>query len=128
MQNSSAVSDMVGTLIMIGIVSGAVAIIAVAILSQPIPSNVPAVRILALTEGNNLTLLDQGGDTLPAGTYSILVNSVDRTADFNPLPTGTDFKIGQTLVLTPVTEVRSVILIYHGDDFPEGIVLLQKDF
>jgi hypothetical protein len=128
MQNSSAVSELVGTLILIGVVSGAVGIVAVVILSQPVPSNVPAVRILAWTDGNNLTLLDQGGDTLPAGTYNILVNSVDRTADFDPPPSGTDFKIGQILVLTPVTDVRSVILIYHGDDFPEGIVLLQKNF
>jgi hypothetical protein len=128
MSNSSAVSEMAGTLILIAIISGAVGIVAVTILSQPVPSNIPSVDVIAVLEGNTLTLLDQGGDTLPAGSYSILVNSVNRTADFDPLILPPDFKIGQTLVLTPVTDVHSVILIYHGDDFPQGIVLFQKNF
>lgn len=128
MQNSSAVSELVGTLILIAIISGAVGIVAVAILSQPVPREVPAVRVLALDEGYNLTLQNQGGDSLPPGTYRILVNSVDRTADFTPPPSLTPFRIGQTITLTPVTGVRSVTLIYQGGDIPEGVVLFSKNF
>jgi hypothetical protein len=128
MSNSSAVSEMMGTLIMVGIVAGAVGIIAVAILSQPIPSTVPAINIVAVVDGNNLTILNQGGDTLPPGTYRILVNEQDRTADFLPSPANAPFAIGRTLALTPVTGVRSVTLIYQGGDNPEGIVLVQKNF
>jgi hypothetical protein len=126
MQNSSAVSEMVGTLILIGIVSGAIGIVAVAILSQPMPSNVPAVNVVIGVEGNNLTILNQGGDTLPFGTYRILVNNQDRTADFSP--PSENFTIGQTLTLRPVSGVRSVTLIYQGGEVPEGIILFQKNF
>ena len=128
MQNSSAVSELVGTLILIAVISGAVGIVAVAILSQPVPPDVPSVRVLALDEGNNLTLQNQGGDTLPPGTYRILVNSADRTADFIPPPSITPFRIGQILTLTPVTGVRSVTLIYQGEDIFEGVVIFSKNF
>jgi hypothetical protein len=126
MQNSSAVSEMVGTLILITIISGAIGIVAIAILSQPVPSNVPAVNVVAVVGGDNLTILNQGGDTLPFGTYRILVNNQDRTADFSP--SSENFTIGQTLTLSPVSGVRSVTLIYQGVDVPEGIVLFQKNF
>ncbi|MBP1929678.1 hypothetical protein J2741_002225 [Methanolinea mesophila] len=128
MQNTSAVSELVGTLILIAIISGAVGIVAVAILSQPVPRDIPAVRVFVIDEGYNLTLQNQGGDTLPPGTYRILVNSADRTADFTPPPSVTPFMIGQTLTLTPVTGVRSVTLVYQGEDISEGVVLFSKNF
>jgi len=117
---------MVGTLILVAIISGAIGIVAVAVLSQPVPSNVPAINVVTIVEGDNLTILNQGGDTLPSGTYRILVNNQDRTVDFSPFPV--NFTIGQTLTLTPVSGVRSLTLIYQGEDSPEGIVLFQKNF
>ncbi len=128
MQHCSAVSDIVGTLILIGVISGAAGIIAVAVLSQPVPADIPSVQVVSFIEGNNLTLLNQGGDTLPAGSYSILVNGNDMTSVFQPPPSTSPFKIGQNLTHKGTSKIQSVTLIYSGDGIPEGIILFKKNF
>ena len=95
MQSFSAVSELVGTLILIGVISGVAGIIAVSLLSQPVPPDIPSVQVVTFIEGNNLTLLNQGGDTLPEGSYSILVNGNDMTSVFQPPPSTSPFKSGR---------------------------------
>ena len=127
-QSSSAVSELVGTLILIAVVSGAAGIIAVALLSQPVPPDIPSVQVVTFIEGNNLTLFNLGGDTLPEGSYSILVNGNDMTAAFQPPPSTTPFKIGENLTYKSTSKIQSVTLIYSGVEIPEGIVLFKKNF
>ena len=130
MKHCSAVSDVVGSLIMVSIVTIALGIIAVAILSQPSPPDIPAVDVTAYRSpsGTNLTIIHAGGDTLPAGEYWILVNSVDRTQEFTPSPSATEFKTGTELDYSSTGEIRSVQLVYQGDRVPEGVQLFQKNF
>ena len=126
MKHCSAVSDVVGSLIMVSIVTIALGIIAVAILSQPPPPDIPAVDVVAYTSGDTLFLIHSGGDTLPAGDYRILVNSVEET--FTPSTSTTAFKTGTELDYSSSGEIRSVQLIYQGDRVPEGVQLFQKNF
>lgn len=128
MKHCSAVSDVVGSLIMVSIVTIALGIIAVAILSQPAPPDIPAVDVVAYRSpsGTDLTIIHAGGDTLPAGEYLILVNSVEET--FTPSTSTTAFKTGTELYYSSSGEIRSVQLIYQGDRVPEGVQLFQKNF
>ena len=128
MQSFSAVSELVGTLILIGVISGVAGIIAVSLLSQPVPPDIPSVQVVTFIEGNNLTLVNQGGDTLPEGSYSILVNGNDMTSVFQPPPSTSPFKIGQNLTYKGTSKIQSVTLIYSGDGIPEGIILFKKNF
>ena len=130
MKHCSAVSDVVGSLIMVSIVTIALGIIAVAILSQPAPPDIPAVDVTAYRSpsSTNLTIIHAGGDNLPVGEYRILVNSVDRTDDFQPLPSNIPFATGTELYYSSSGEIQSVQLIYQGDRVPEGVQLFQKNF
>lgn len=123
MKHCSAVSDVVGSLIMVSIVTIALGIIAVAILSQPAPPDIPAVDVTTYRSpsGTDLTIIHAGGDTLPAGDYWILINS-DRKDPTVPFKTGTELDYSST------GEIRSVQLIYQGDRVPEGVQLFQKNF
>ena len=113
---------------MVSIVTIALGIIAVAILSQPAPPDIPAVDVTAYRSpsGTDLTIIHAGGDTLPVGEYRILVNSVEET--FTPSTSTTAFKTGTELYYSSSGEIRSVQLIYQGDRVPEGVQLLQKNF
>lgn len=130
MKHCSAVSDVVGSLIMVSIVTIALGIIAVAIFSQPAPPDIPAVDVTAYRSpsGTDLTIIHAGGDILPAGEYRILVNSVDRTGELAPSPSTTPFKTGTELDYSSTGEILSVQLIYQGDRVPEGVQLFQKNF
>lgn len=130
MKNCSAVSEIVGSLVLVAIVTITLGIIAVVILSQPAPPDIPAVDVNAVLSpsGNNLSVIHSGGDTLPKGDYRILVNSVDRTGQFQPSPSTTPFATGTELDYSSTGEIRSVQLIYQGDRVPGGVVLFQKNF
>jgi len=130
MKHCSAVSEIVGSLVLVAIVTMTLGIVAVVILSQPAPPDIPAVDVNAFLSPseNNLTVIHSGGDTLPAGEYRILVNSVDRTGQFQPSPSTTAFVTGTELDYSSSGEIRSVQLVYQGDRVPEGVQLFQKNF
>jgi len=134
MKHCSAVSDVVGSLIMVSIVTIALGIVAVAILSQPAPPDIPAVDVTVYLSpsGTDLTIIHAGGDTLPAGEYRILVNSVDRTGEFRVpsdiVAQNIAFSTGTELDYSSAVEIQSVQLIYQGDRVPEGVQLFQKNF
>lgn len=128
MDHSDAVAESVGSLLLIALVAGALGIITVVILSQPVPANIPAVKIDTLLSGNNLTLMHTGGDTLPAGEYQILVNSVDKTSQFQPSPSNTSFRTGTDLSYSSADKIRMVQMIYKGNAVPEEVQIYQKNF
>ena len=130
MNQCSAVSEVVGSLVLVAIVTITLGIIAVAILSQPAPPDIPAVDVTTFLSpsGSNLTMIHSGGDSLPAGEYRILVNSVDRTGQFRPSPSTIPFATGTELDYSSTGEIRSVQLIYQGNRVPEGVQLFQKNF
>lgn len=86
--DEEGVSEVIGAVLLVSLVVLGVAIVAVALFSQPPPSEVPHLSVVAGTTVDNTTfvLLHEGGDTLAAGNYRIYVDNgsglVDRTDEF----------------------------------------------
>jgi hypothetical protein len=102
--NDCAVSEVIGAVMLISIVVIAVAIIGVAIWSQPPPQKVPALSAGIANESCKVILTHNGGDTLEQGLFKIYVDTTDRTTLFTKAGiTGpvTSWGIGETLVYDP---------------------------
>lgn len=125
--SDSAVSELTGALILIGIISLAVSILGVTILSNVNVSQVPAVSFVIENDGQNITLIHGGGDSLPAGSYRIYVDGSDRTSGFLPDPSTTPFRPGTILEYTAPSPPRSVTVVSRGTDGRET-VLVGKSF
>jgi hypothetical protein len=91
------VSEVIGTLILIGVVVLGIIIMNVVIFSHPPPARIPSFEGTIINTSKLITITHQGGDTLEAGQYKILVDGVDRTGNFtNSRGTG-PFSAGETL-------------------------------
>jgi hypothetical protein len=80
----SAVSEIIGAILLISIVVTAVSIVGVALWSQPAPQKIPALdAVISEDSGNKLIrLYHDGGDLLSAADVKILVDGNDYTAGF----------------------------------------------
>jgi len=80
----SAVSEIIGAVLLISIVMTALSIVGVVLWSQPAPQKIPALdAVISEDSGNKLIhLYHDGGDLLPAGDVKILVDGNDYTAGF----------------------------------------------
>lgn len=115
--DEEAVSEVIGAVLLVSLVVLGVAIVAVALFSQPPPSEIPHVSVVA---GNNTTtfvLFHEGGDTLSQGNYRIYVDEgsglVDRTDEF-ALAGDDIWSIGENLT-------------YTGGGTPERVVVSVVD-
>jgi hypothetical protein len=102
MPHDDAVSELIGALVLIAILSLVFGIIGVQYLSAQRVSEIPAANIEIFNESRNIYIVHNGGDTLKAGGYKILVNGVNRTSYFtlsgsNSVAGTLNFTIGQTI-------------------------------
>jgi len=117
--SQNGVSEVLGSILLISIIATAIAIIAVGILSQPPPENVPAVSMEMNTAGNTILITHVGGDPLPQSETRILIDGNELTSSFNRLDGApwTDWLVGDTLVYTvPADQAMpdSVQVLYVG--------------
>ncbi len=122
-----AVSEILGALLLIAVISLAVSIIAVTILSSVNTSLIPSLSLTVTNHSQIVTISHEGGDPLPAGSYRIYINDVDRTSSFIPPPDTTVFKAGTALTYEGSSLLRTAMVIYKGPDGSEA-VLVQKSF
>lgn len=122
-----AVSEILGALLLIAVISLAVSIIAVTILSSVNTSQTPSLSLIISNQSQNVTISHEGGDSLPSGSYRIYVNDVDRTTSFTPSPDTIVFKTGTTLTYIGSSLPRTAMVIYKSPDGSEA-VLVQKSF
>lgn len=122
-----AVSEILGALLLIAIVSLAVSIIAVTILSSADTSQTPSLSIIISNQSQTVTISHGGGDPLPAGSYRIYMDDVDRTSQFTPAVGSTQFKAGTVLSYTGSTFPRTVMVVARSSDGKETM-LVQKYF
>lgn len=122
-----AVSEILGALLLIAIVSLAVSIIAVTILSGVDTSQTPSLSIVILNNSQNILIFHDGGDPLPAGSYRIYVDDIDRTNQLTPPASSTQFKAGTVLSYTGSTFPRTVMVVARSSDGKETL-LVQKYF
>ncbi len=77
------------------------------------PEPAPIVGISIGNQGNTITVTQLNGAVLPAGSYTTLVDGVDKTAEFGG---DVDFGPGITLSWDSGTEaVGTVSLVYTSD-------------
>jgi len=79
-----AVSEIIGSILLISIVVTAVSIVGVVLWSQPAPGKIPALdAIISEDTGNKMIrLYHDGGDLLPVEDFKILVDGNDYTTSF----------------------------------------------
>lgn len=133
MTHDRAVSEIIGALLLIAVISIAVGIVGVTILSNAGTSQVPSLSVRITNDSRIIWVAHEGGDTLPPDSYAIFVDGLDRTGSFKDSSTGSiagsrEFKAGTLLQSDgSFPPSGSATLVYLG---PEGVeaVLLTRYF
>ena len=121
-----AVSEIVGTLTLIGVVVLGIIIVNVVILSQPRAARVPSIEAMITNNSKLITITHQGGDTLEAGQYKILVDGVDQTGNFANSGGAGPFSAGETLTWNDPNMPLRVVVIYNGMGTGEVQILATR--
>jgi len=122
--NNEGVSSTIGAIVLIVIVVAGMAILMVAVISQPQPQKVPAMNAEVIKTNNGLYLKHDGGDTLQRGEFQILVDGQDKTTTFGAPAT---WSVGQTLNYSgydPQNIPRTIQIVYTGSGSGTTIVQL----
>jgi len=112
--DENGVSGTLGSVFLIVVVVAGMAVLMVAVISQPHPQNVPAMTAEIIQTSSSLSLRHDGGDTLNRGDFKILVDGQDKTAAFGD---PAKWSIGQTLSYTGYTAQnppKTIEIVYTG--------------
>lgn len=121
----SGVSEVVGAILLISVVVIAVSVIAVVLFSQQTPQKIPNVNIMVGTDNKvppTLYLYHNGGDTLTAGNFNVLVDGVIKP--FSISGGGIEWSLGKNLVVPVSTVPKNVVLVYNSSG--TGSVVLRS--
>ena len=112
--SSSAVSEVIGVVLLISIVVVCVSLVAVILFSQPAPGKVPNLNFMTGIDpsGTTLYLYHNGGDTLYAGEFGVLVDGVP--ASYSISGGGNQWSLGKNLIVPVSTTPKSVSIVYNG--------------
>jgi hypothetical protein len=122
-----AVSEVLGSVVLIGMIVTVITVAGVIVLSKPLPPAIPALTITITNTSSNLTLRHDGGEPLRAGDFRVMVNNADKTADFTSTGNLSRWSVGDTmsLNLNPSDPPRTIAVVYTGDG--SEIVLISRD-
>lgn len=115
----SAVSEIMGSLMLISILVVVVSIIGVALWSQPPPRKIPSLSTVITSQNCRIFVKHDGGDNLDRLTFQIFVDGANQTANFvkrDAPGSWTIWGIGDTLVFDPPscgTMPKRVDIIYN---------------
>lgn len=111
-RQDDAVSEIIGTILLISIVVIAASVIAVAVFSQPQPQKIPSLSAVISNQSQIVYIKHNGGDALPNGTFKVLVDGIDVTSSVI-IPT--TWSIGEMLTYSKpgTTPPSSVAIVYH---------------
>ncbi|HUK38822.1 MAG TPA: DUF2341 domain-containing protein, partial [Methanomicrobiales archaeon] len=113
-EGARAVSEAIGTIVLVGMVMVGVVLVGMLLLSGPTATKVPVFDAIISNQSKTVYIYHKGGDALYAGTYKVFVNGNDSTAYFSIMsPYGDPFSVGKTLVGTlPYIPVH-VAIVYN---------------
>lgn len=114
-QQDTAVSEILGAILLISVVVIAIAIVGVMLYSQSTPKDIPNVNFMVGTDNkNNLYLYHNGGDTLTLGSFSVIVDNARRD-DYSVLNGGNQWSLGKNLVISnvPSATAHTVAVVYN---------------
>lgn len=109
-----AVSELVGTLILISIVALAISVVSVALLSQPVPEDIPQLTAFAENQSRTIYLTHTGGNALDSGEIRIIVNGIE-----SPFVLEDDSS-------WPWSPGEKLIVTYEGPGMPEYLQLIYR--
>ena len=123
--SESAVSEIVGALILISMIVLVVAVIATGIISSPLPKKVPQVRF---SVANSTTLVNgviqysvsithEGGDEIPDGEYAVFIND-NKTTNITISSADNKWSIGKTIIANLDVAPKDVRVYYTGSNSP----------
>jgi hypothetical protein len=117
-----AVSEVIGTVLLISLVVLATAIITVAIFSQPQAQKIPSLSAVISNQSQTVYIKHVGGDALPNGTYKILVDGSDVTSGI-AIPTLWSIGNALTYIKPGITPPSIVQVVYTGAGSPVVIAV-----
>jgi hypothetical protein len=126
--HETAVSEVLGAVMLIAVVVTAIAVIGVALTSQSQPEKIPALDAIISSNGKDtIRIFHNGGDSLTSQQIAILVDGVDRTSSFTIQGSGwTTWSSGQSLDNNYGSLPGRVQLIYKSPS--TQTVLVSADF
>jgi FlaG/FlaF family flagellin (archaellin) len=115
----NAVSEVIGSVLLISVVVVSVSIIGVFLFSQPPTEKIPSLNAIIWNDTQKVYLRHDGGDAIYSGDISIYVNGTDQTSSFYlstaPAQPWTNWSIGKVLQYsTASTPVSKVQIVYIG--------------
>jgi flagellin-like protein len=135
MIHENGVSEIIGTILLISIVMIGAMIVAVNVLSQPAPQEIPQVQAIVGNDSGHIFIRHNGGDALtpaatiiridgsiqPVGSSQITLQRENITIE-SPW-SSTPWSIGTTLKITdPLPPPKSVVVVYNQGSSPVLVV------
>ncbi|MEN6396208.1 MAG: PKD domain-containing protein [Methanoregula sp.] len=128
-QQESAVSEIIGSILLISVVVIGVAVVGIAFLSHPAPEKIPALSAVISedTSQHILSIYHDGGDPLSAENTKILVDGVSRQFSKGGLTTWSTWSMGESLSYTYSGSAPGLVQIIYSDG-SSSILLVSSDF
>jgi hypothetical protein len=128
----AGVSEVIGTLILVGVVVLGMALVGLLLLANPTPSNIPAFDSIISNRSKTIYIYHRGGDALWPGQYKILVDGADQTANFTIMSPGSvPWSVGETLTASypgmPATSMPKQVVMIYNTSMGGGTILVVVD-
>jgi porphobilinogen synthase len=118
-----AVSPVIGTILLVALTVVLVGIIGAVLMGFGMAEPAPILGIAIGSQGDMITVTHLNGAELPAGSYKILVDGVDKTASFG----GTrDFGPGITLRWDSGSEAVGTVSVVYTSEKGVSTLLAEK--
>ena len=123
-----AVSEVIGSVMLVAVVVTAIAVIGIVLTSQPPPHKIPALDAVISSDGNNtIRIYHNGGDPLLRQEMMVLVDGIDRTSNFTLRGSDwTTWSPGESLDYLSGTLPGKVQILYQSG--ASQMVLVSTDF
>jgi hypothetical protein len=128
---SAGVSEVIGAMLLVSIVGVSIAVIGIYLFSQPVPQKIPNLNFMTGVNSDKtiLYLYHNGGDTLTAGEFSVVLDGVPKS--YSIVGGGSQWSLGKNLIVPITTMPQNVQLIYNntassGGPGSTGPVLLSE--
>jgi PKD repeat protein len=99
-KNETGVSELLGAIVLMGVIAAVVGIVGVGLLSHPPPQKIPSVSVDITIINNTIYIRHEGGDSVSRGEFAVLLDGVDTASSFRLLDGPADWSrwsIGNTL-------------------------------
>lgn len=120
---NEGVSPVIGTILLVALTVVLIGIIGAVLMGFGMPEPAPIVGISIGNQGNIITVTQLNGAVLQAGSYTILVDGVDKTAEFGG---DVDFGPGITLSWDSGSEAVGTVSVVYTSDKGVSTLLAEK--